>query len=33
MDGQAIAMTVAVEQPPDDAAGRVGALFDRHHQR
>ena len=33
MDGQAIAMTVAVEQPPDDAAGRVGVLFDRHHQR
>jgi RNA polymerase sigma-70 factor (ECF subfamily) len=33
MDGQAIAMPVAVEQPPDDAAGRVGALFDRHHQR
>ena len=33
MDGQAIAMTVAVETPPDDAAGRVGALFDRHHQR
>ena len=33
MDGQAIAMPVAVEQPPEDAAARVGALFDLHHQR
>lgn len=32
MDGQAIAMTVAVE-PPADIAARLGALFDRHHQR
>ena len=33
MDGQAIAMPVAVEQPPEDVAARVGALFDLHHQR
>jgi RNA polymerase sigma factor (sigma-70 family) len=33
MDGQAIAMTVAVEQPPADVAARLGALFDHHHQR
>ena len=33
MDGQAIAMPVAVEKPPDDPAARVGALFDLHHQR
>jgi RNA polymerase sigma-70 factor (ECF subfamily) len=33
MDGQAIAMPVAVEKPPEDFAARVGALFDLHHQR
>ncbi len=33
MDGQAIAMPVAVEKPPEDLATRVGELFDRHHQR
>ena len=33
MDGQAVAMPVAVEQPPEDLAARVGALFDLHHQR
>jgi len=33
MDGQAIAMPVAVERPPEDVAARVGALFDLHHQR
>ena len=33
MDGQAIAMTVAVDQPPADLAARVGALFDLYHQR
>jgi RNA polymerase sigma-70 factor (ECF subfamily) len=33
MDGQAIAMSVALEQPPEDAAARLGALFDVHHQR
>jgi RNA polymerase sigma factor (sigma-70 family) len=33
MDGQAIAMAVAVDQPPADLAARVGALFDLHHQR
>jgi RNA polymerase sigma-70 factor, ECF subfamily len=33
MDGQAIAMPVAVDQAPDDTAARVGAVFDRHHQR
>ena len=33
MDAQAIAMPVAVEQRPDDVAGRLGLLFDRHHQR
>jgi RNA polymerase sigma factor (sigma-70 family) len=33
MDGQAIAMPVAVDQPPADIAARVGALFDVHHQR
>jgi RNA polymerase sigma-70 factor, ECF subfamily len=33
MDAQAIPMAVAVEKPPDDMAARVGALFDRHHQR
>jgi RNA polymerase sigma-70 factor, ECF subfamily len=33
MDAQAIPMAVAVEQSPDAAAGRIGALFDRHNQR
>lgn len=33
MDGQAIAMPVAVDKPPQDFAARVGALFDLHHQR
>jgi RNA polymerase sigma-70 factor (ECF subfamily) len=33
MDGQAIAMPVAVERPPEDVAARVGELFDLHHQR
>jgi len=33
MDGQAIAMPVAVDQPAADVAARVGALFDVHHQR
>ncbi len=33
MDGQAVAMPVAVDQPPEDVAARVGALFDLHHQR
>jgi RNA polymerase sigma-70 factor, ECF subfamily len=33
MDGQAIAMTVAVDKPLEDVAARVGALFDLHHQR
>jgi RNA polymerase sigma-70 factor (ECF subfamily) len=33
MDGQAIPMPVAVDEPPQDFAARVGDLFDRHHQR
>ena len=33
MDGQAIPMPVAVDEPPENAASRVGALFDVHHQR
>jgi RNA polymerase sigma-70 factor (ECF subfamily) len=33
MDGQAISMPVAVDEPPEDIAARVGALFDHHHQR
>ena len=33
MDGQAIAMPVAVDKPPQDLAARVGELFDLHHQR
>jgi RNA polymerase sigma-70 factor (ECF subfamily) len=32
MNGQAIAMPAAVNRP-HDAAARVGALFDAHHQR
>ncbi len=31
--GQAIAMPSAVDRPDDDAAARVGALFDAHHRR
>jgi RNA polymerase sigma factor (sigma-70 family) len=33
MNGQSIAMLAAVEQPHEDVAARVGALFDLHHQR
>ena len=33
MDAQAIPMPVAVDEPPEDLAARVGALFDQHHQR
>jgi RNA polymerase sigma-70 factor (ECF subfamily) len=33
MDGQAIPMPVAVDEPPEDGVARVGALFDLHHQR
>jgi RNA polymerase sigma-70 factor (ECF subfamily) len=33
MTGQAMAMPAAVERPHDEAAARVGALFDAHHQR
>jgi RNA polymerase sigma-70 factor (ECF subfamily) len=33
MIGQAIAMPAAVDRPHDDAAARVGALFDAHHGR
>jgi RNA polymerase sigma-70 factor (ECF subfamily) len=33
MDGQAIPMPVAVDEPPEDLAARVGILFDRHQQR
>lgn len=33
MTGQAIAMAAAAERPREDATGRLGALFDAHHQR
>lgn len=33
MDGQAIPMPAAVEREYGDPAGRIGALFDTHHQR
>jgi RNA polymerase sigma-70 factor (ECF subfamily) len=33
MDGQAIPMPMAVDEPPADSAARIGALFDLHHQR
>jgi RNA polymerase sigma-70 factor, ECF subfamily len=33
MDGQAIAMPVAADNPPEDFAIRVAFLFDLHHQR
>ena len=33
MTGQAIAMAGATDQPREDVTGRLGALFDAHHQR
>jgi RNA polymerase sigma-70 factor (ECF subfamily) len=33
MNGQAIAMPSAVDRPHDDAAARVGVLFDAHYRR
>jgi RNA polymerase sigma-70 factor (ECF subfamily) len=33
MTGQAIAMSATADRPTDDAAGRLGTLFDNHHQR
>lgn len=33
MSGQAIAMAGTAERPRDDVTGRLGALFDTHHQR
>jgi RNA polymerase sigma factor (sigma-70 family) len=33
MNGQAIAMPAAMDQPQDDPICRIGALFDAHHQR
>ncbi len=33
MNGQAIAMPSAVDRRDEDAAARVGALFDAHHRR
>ena len=33
MTGQAIAMSATADMPPDDAAARLGSLFDAHHQR
>jgi RNA polymerase sigma-70 factor, ECF subfamily len=33
MDGQAVAVPAAIDQPQDDASGRVAALFDAHHDR
>lgn len=33
MTGQVVAMPAAVDRPHEDAAARVGALFDAHHQR
>jgi RNA polymerase sigma-70 factor (ECF subfamily) len=33
MDAQAIAMPVAADGPTDDESGRLGLLFDQHHQR
>jgi RNA polymerase sigma-70 factor (ECF subfamily) len=33
MDGQAVAVPAAVDQPHDKPAGRVAALFDAHHDR
>lgn len=33
MTGQAIAMAGAADRPREDVTGRLGALFDSHHQR
>jgi RNA polymerase sigma-70 factor, ECF subfamily len=33
MDGQALAMPAAMDQPAEDPAARLAALFDAHHQR
>lgn len=33
MTGQAVAMPGAAERPRDDVTGRLGGLFDTHHQR
>jgi RNA polymerase sigma-70 factor, ECF subfamily len=33
MTGQAIAVAAAAERPREDVTGRLGALFDTHHQR
>jgi RNA polymerase sigma-70 factor (ECF subfamily) len=33
MTGQAIAMSATADPPTADAAARLGALFDQHHQR
>ncbi len=33
MTGQAIAMCATADRPTDDAAARLGTLFDAHHQR
>jgi RNA polymerase sigma-70 factor (ECF subfamily) len=33
MTGQAIAMSATADRPTDDVAGRLGTLFDAHHQR
>jgi RNA polymerase sigma-70 factor, ECF subfamily len=33
MTGQAIAMSATADRPADDAAVRLGTLFDAHHQR
>lgn len=33
MNGQAIAMPAAMDQPHDEPICRIGALFDAHHQR
>ena len=33
MTGQAIAMAGAADRPRDDVTGRLGSLFDTHHQR
>ena len=33
MTGQAIAMSATADRPTDDAAARLGTLFDAHHQR
>jgi RNA polymerase sigma-70 factor (ECF subfamily) len=33
MTGQAIAMAGSAEMPRDDVTGRLGGLFDTHHQR